>query len=177
MNAAQAVPASQQSSLPVATWFRRLSAAFPQVTFEAVPALAPLKEEKHARPILHIAEGHPEPHAKTGAGKQIQARSRRWASRDPRCLAWQMQLLFRGVAFDCIVVHDDFTHPSHPGEGFAQVPLLLDSDGTVIGRKHLSHWADSVRPFSSDVVSSASTSSAQAFESLLQGPLMAGVVG
>ena len=101
-------------------------------------------------------------------------RSRRVLFRS--CLAWQMQFVFRGIPFDCVQIHDDFTALDYHGEGFANVPMILDIDGTVVGQKHLKKWADTVQPFPEECIEKAIGANAKILNSVIQGPLMAGVL-
>ncbi|PWN38228.1 uncharacterized protein FA14DRAFT_159890 [Meira miltonrushii] len=162
---------NNSSTFPVTGWFKSLSSAFPRVTFDAVPiretCIRPAKYRQNA--ILYVDQGHPTPRS-TGSS------SKRWASRDPRCLAWQMQFVFRGIPFECVQVHDDYTALDYHGEGFANVPMILDVDGTVVGQKHLRKWADTVQPFSEECVEKAKGAEARILNSVIQGPLMAGVL-
>lgn len=167
-----ATAASNNSSFfPVTGWFKSLSAAFPRVTFDAVPSrescVRPAKYRQKA--VLYVDQGHP---TTRSTGKS----TKRWASRDPRCLAWQMQFIFRGIPFECVHIHDDYTALDYHGEGFSNVPMILDVDGTVVGQKHLKKWADTVQPFSSEIEERTKGAHAKTLNSVIQGPLMAGVL-
>lgn len=148
------------------SWAKRVFRAFPLVTQDAVPVLSPSREPLPSKPVLYVAPSHP----------SKSSDSQRWASRDPTSLFWQVQLLLRQADFDSVHAVDDYTSPEYPGEGFTRVPLLLDTDGTVVGRKHLNRWADSVAPWPVASQSASGSPEARAFESLMQGPLLAGVL-
>lgn len=169
--AASTSTTNSSSIFPVTGWFKSLSSAFPRVTFDSVPIREScIRPEKYRqKAILYVDQGHPSPRS-TGAS------SKRWASRDPRCLAWQMQFIFRGIPFECVQVHDDYTALDYHGEGFANVPMILDVDGTVVGQKHLKKWADTVKPFSEECTEKVKGAEAKTLNSVIQGPLMAGVL-
>lgn len=176
MTDAKAAPTPSTSTttnsiFPVTGWFKSLSAAFPRVTFDAVPVreTGVRPERYRQKAVLYIEQGHP---SLRSAGQKV----KRWASRDPRSLAWQLQFLFRGIPFECVQVHDDWTALDYHGEGFANVPLVLDVDGTVVGHKHLMKWADTVQPFSQESVERVNRAEAKTLNSVIEGPMMAGVL-
>lgn len=149
---------SHQQQRP--SWFQRISRTFPFVVEGEVPVLSPPKRPLPAKPILFVAPSHP-------------FKQRQWASKDPTCLYWQMQLALRGIDFHCEYVQSDFTSSTYQGEGFSNVPLLLDTDGTVVQYQYLPRWADAAATFAAG---STSSPEAKALESLLEGPILAGVV-
>lgn len=111
-----------------------------------------------------------------------------WASADPVCLRWQMELLFRGASFDCEPATEMYWTPDGqlpvaelpPGEcmprqgGTSQPPLL--------GSAALIHYVDNYLPFSrpetdeKTIWPDTAAGEVLLWQNLLEGRIMAGVV-
>lgn len=140
----------KKGSVPMTMAVRRLFSVFPLRTFPAVPVLSPARPAPLKKPVLHVAMPHP--------GSKF-----KWASQDPRSLFWQMTFVFRGIDFDC--AHVDV----HSSGTLGQTPFLQNANTTIVAAKDLPQWAQHVAP-----VEPSTTD--KGIESLLKGPLMAGVV-
>lgn len=137
---------------------RRLFTVFPLRIFAAAKTVSPTPQMSIKKPILYVDLPHP--------GKLT------WASRDPRCLYWQMMLLFADIDFDCVHVggYDD------PNSAMGQVPLLQNLNGSLVANKDLPVWLERVSTPDQVVEKSKAFAQVKGINSLLQGPLMAGVV-
>lgn len=116
---------------------------------------------------MYVAPAHP---------RKMPNSSAKWSSRDPTCLYWQTQLVLRRLEFEVVHIEENYSSAGYQGEGFSRVPILLDVDRTVVGRKDLNRWADSVAPWPERSRTLAQSPHAKTFESLLRGPLQAGVL-
>ncbi|MCO5592464.1 hypothetical protein L7F22_046466 [Adiantum nelumboides] len=138
---------------------QQVFSAFPIVNF-APAQLSQTFSKKHTT-VLYVAAPHPGP--------------RKWASSDPSCLAWQMQLLFRGVDFVCEHVDED----TELLGGLGKLPFVVLANGNRVGKAQLGRWADHFAPLhrngSSDEQQSHSPEVAL-WESLIGGPILAGVL-
>jgi hypothetical protein len=163
----------------VPAWYAKLVSAFPLIKLEEA---ADIHGDRSLRsePILYVAGGHPRPRRSHEASDKGEEKPNGigWASRDPECLTWQMMMVFSAVSVRSIQI--DQCAPfaeSYPGEAFAQVPVLLDRDGTRVLEKDFATWIETRRDEKSAVNGEHETiANRQAIECLLQGPLEAGVL-
>lgn len=134
---------------------RRLFTYFPLRTYPPSQIVSPMPQRRIQKPILYVAQAHP--------GRLT------WASRDPRSLYWQMMLAFRDVDFDCVHVggYDD------PNNVMGRIPFLQNVNTVLVQTKDLPVWLQHVAPVEKE---SSSGAHEKGVESLLEGPLMAGVV-
>jgi len=134
---------------------RRLFTYFPLQTFPPSQIISPTPQRRLQKPTLYVEQAHP--------GKL------NWASRDPRNLYWQMMLAFQDVDFDCVYVggYDD------PNNVMGQTPFLQNANTVLVETKDLSVWLQHVAPIGRESDAGAQE---KGVESLLEGPLMAGVV-
>ncbi|SHO76068.1 Uncharacterized protein MSYG_0403 [Malassezia sympodialis ATCC 42132] len=131
------------TGIPMPDVIRRLFRQFPRHVWP--PAQAVLSDDDAGRVpkrlVLHVTPALPRA-------------ENSWASADPVCLRWQMELLFRGASFDCEPATEMYWTPDGqlpvaelpPGErmprqsGTSQPPLL--------GSAALTHYVDNYLPFS-----------------------------
>lgn len=159
------------------TWFAGLMPMFPLITFgKAVNMHFKFPSSEH---ILYVAEGHPRPKRSLEGSEECEGTSDRtsWASRDPRCLAWQMTMLFAGICVrseqvDTNSVFDE----DYPGESFADVPVLLDRNGNRIMENNFVSWikANCARREPKSIADISVDE--HAVRCLIEGPLEAGVL-
>lgn len=96
------------SSSRVPRWARAIFSRFPLYEWPAAQIIDTTYEPPPSKPILYIAPGHPLPASLRAAAPLQKSASRDvgvlpgrgWASADPTCLRWQMELVFRGFDFD-----------------------------------------------------------------------------
>jgi len=150
--------ATTTSSIPMSSLVRRLFTSFPLRTFAPAPVLSPRPHERIKKPILYVAKPHP-------------GMKQNWASQDPRCLYWQMLLLFRDVDYDCVHVGDY----DDPNNAIGQLPFLQNVNTTIVAAKDLPLWVQRVAP-AEERIEKNDVIEEKGVESLLKGPLMAGVV-
>ncbi|UZJ56362.1 hypothetical protein CBS101457_005682 [Exobasidium rhododendri] len=146
------------SSFPMSSFIRQLFTSFPLRTYSAPIVFSPTPQGRSKKPVLYVAPPHPNS-------------KYNWASRDPRCLYWQLLLTFRGVDFDC--VHVDGYGDANSGLG--QLPCLQNINTTIVTTKELPLWIKRVAPVDARV-GSGSISEEKGVESLLKGPFIAGVL-
>lgn len=142
---------------PSTSWIaRNVLVNFPLKVFTPIQAIAPTLQGSIKKPILYVALPHPSTSLKP-----------KWASQDPQCLYWQVLLLFRNIEYDCVHVggYDD------ENSAMGRVPFLQNTNGTIVSTKELPTWLNHVAP-----VNHMLRAEDKGIESLLTGPLMAGVV-
>lgn len=197
------VSAAGSSSVP--TWFVRLFATFPLVTYPAAKLLSPAPTALPTRPTLYVA-----PHlnrdgtlslCSIGPAEALNEKEperKGWSSSDPIALRWQMELLFRKVAFDV-----EFIDPAHNWGPAKSMPFLHlppsfqagNSSGrasyasrsgpALLPAPALSHFLDNYFPSSKPELGEKDESpwsdktaqlEAQTWINLLQGRVMAAVL-
>ncbi|WFD25476.1 hypothetical protein MNAN1_000436 [Malassezia nana] len=165
------------TGVPMPEVVRRLFRQFPRHVWP--PAQAVLSTDDAGRVptrlVLHVMPPHR--HAENT-----------WASADPVCLRWQMELLFRGFAFDCEPTTEAYWSPDGqlpvaelpPGErmprkgGTSLPPLLPVGD--------LPHYVDNYKPLSrpetdeKPVWPDKVADEVLLWQNLLEGRIMAGVL-
>lgn len=165
------------TGVPMPDVVRRLFRQFPRHVWP--PAQAVLSDDDAGRVpkrlVLHVTPALP--HAENA-----------WASADPVCLRWQMELLFRGASFDCEPATDTYWSPDGqwpvaelpPSErmprqgGTSQPPLL--------GSAALPHYVDNYFPFTRREADEKplwpdnTEEEVLLWQNLLEGRIMAGVL-
>lgn len=127
-SATQGRPASRPSLLPMPEFIRKLFTSFPLHEWpSAQPETAgPEQEKMSEKPTLYVATQWPG----------------QWASADPVCLRWQMELLLRGAEFDVAALDDVYWAPEGNApflqlspaqrasiEGTERLPGLIEMSG------------------------------------------------
>lgn len=213
--AKRSAPSAPAGAVPVTAsrvprWARFIFSTFPIYEWPAAQVTDSNYEPPPEMPVLYIAPGHPIP---------VQARNQRivdekgvdsappagrsWASADPQCLRWQMELLFR--RFDFVTRQVDEVDSWGPGPHApmpylrlpssyqigapAQSSVTLRALVSLIGSKDLARWTENHAPWwkerpelqengttTSDSASDPQAAEAQTWISLLSTKVMAGVV-
>ncbi|KAK0535920.1 hypothetical protein OC834_000893 [Tilletia horrida] len=142
---AASTSSSARTSAP--TWLSRFLSNFPLYTYPdsaSSPGSSSTSTAPEA-PTLYVVPPHP-------------ALASSWTSADPRCLRWQMELLFRSPSQDAQPINVVFLDPRAEdlvwGPGgtlpFLHLPLAPDSRnpaGNLVGVSALQHWVDNYHPY------------------------------
>ncbi|KAK0541100.1 hypothetical protein OC835_000310 [Tilletia horrida] len=140
---AASTSSSARTSAP--TWLSRFLSNFPLYTYPDSASGSSSTSTAPEAPTLYVVPPHP-------------ALASSWTSADPRCLRWQMELLFRSPSQDAQPIKVVFLDPRAEdlvwGPGgtlpFLHLPLAPDSRnpaGNLVGVSALQHWVDNYHPY------------------------------
>lgn len=164
------------SSYRIPRWARAVFSRFPLYEWPAAQVVDSTYEPPPSKPILYVAPGHPLPaslRASAASEKGAIAITgalpgRGWASADPLCLRWQMELVFRGFDFDIRQIEplESWGPGAHNRLPYLQLPpsfqvtALAPRTGgsssrfltSLVGADELPRWVENHAPWKRDRV-------------------------
>lgn len=137
-SAARTRPAPRLSLLPMPEFIRKLFTSFPLHEWPSAQAgtAEPELEKVSEKPTLYVATKWPG----------------QWASADPVCLRWQMELLLRGADFDVVALDDVYWAPEGNAPFLQLAPSQRASmEGTerlpgLVGMAGIPHFVENHYP-------------------------------
>ncbi|KAE8231157.1 hypothetical protein CF326_g3830 [Tilletia indica] len=143
---------SPSSTLAAPKWLANFLSNFPLYTYPAPASTSTSASTSVTTPTLYVVPPHP-------------SSALTWASADPRCLRWQLELLFRARSKDSTNINVVFIDPRTEdfvwGPGgqlpFLHLPISASTStstrnpsGHLVGVAGLQHWADNYHPYAWD---------------------------
>ncbi|KDN41337.1 hypothetical protein K437DRAFT_178422 [Tilletiaria anomala UBC 951] len=148
------------STYRIPSWAKAVFARFPLHEWPEAEVHDASHNPPPSKPVLYVAQGHP----RRSSPSVTPTPARGWASSDPRCLRWQMSLIFRGVDFETEQLQErsswgpdpanqmPFLHLPPSYQAQAALPSTSRSVKSLVAAQDLPMWSETNAPWNRDKV-------------------------